>query len=705
MGKWTLYLLLITLLCGQVYAQSDVISEIILEVDTLEFSSERNGIEGESKSIYFIYDEENETALVTIKLEEVVDSIELLSSKDFEVIDSLIVFNQQAQFKVRFFELTNSQFLRFRFNISVGGVRMLEEVSLQPVYQSFVEFTETTYELFIGEVKRFALNTNNPDNLLPPQQWQREHVINHAFSNSSGEWFLEVLPTATERHSLSVRIPLKKPFLNKDGRLQYELPPIPLVFDVKESRLVFLQIDKDEVTPNDDKTEPILVQIQNHRLLRIGKTYRIENQEEIGGPLIAEIFTKSRLTNDRVLCELRPYAYHRRSDGYLYIKDGDVSRFITNIEISPKTQIQQIAIQRNGKDWQNSNVLYPGENVNIRLSGIGLHKANISFGGIRELGTDSLLRNENIALFNITVPASFERKTIEIFNWNTTTGKTLQIKEFERPREFDFIKLDLGTSEYNLQTLNRPIYFENTLTDLIVSFDRSKIDANGDFHGVQYVDMEVRVFNKAGSLLEIHKINDYGVCPNQSSPRAGFYTSGDCKLVDININTLLKKKTYDLEEWSRIEITVNHSKQRYASGTRQKTATIYLKRTYNFDIDVSFPAGLLILKSTDGNDQERQITNFSAGISVAMIAQFSFYQEGKIAKYKPYKVGAGFIAIDALNFSENSDNRDVALVAIGSLYPISSDRKLTFPLYTGFGYLLQESKFFFLIGPGIRVRF
>ena len=86
-----------------------------------------------------------------------------------------------------------------------------------------------------------------------------------------------------------------------------------------------------------------------------------------------------------------------------------------------------------------------------------------------------------------------------------------------------------------------------------------------------------------------------------------------------------------------------------------------------------------------------------------MIAQMSFYQPGRIAKYRPYKLGAGFIAIDAFNFTE-SNSRDVGLVVIGSLYPTSSDNKLTFPLYAGFGYLLSEQKPFFLIGPGIRVR-
>jgi len=45
------------------------------------------------------------------------------------------------------------------------------------------------------------------------------------------------------------------------------------------------------------------------------------------------------------------------------------------------------------------------------------------------------------------------------------------------------------------------------------------------------------------------------------------------------------------------------------------------------------------------------------------------------------------------------------LVILGSIYPISREKKLTFPLYAGFGYFLQEKIPFFMLGPGIQVRF
>ena len=87
---------------------------------------------------------------------------------------------------------------------------------------------------------------------------------------------------------------------------------------------------------------------------------------------------------------------------------------------------------------------------------------------------------------------------------------------------------------------------------------------------------------------------------------------------------------------------------------------------------------------------------------MAMIAQFSFYDPERIGKFKPYKVGAGFLALNAFNFNEGAD-RDVAIVVLGSLYPTRKDVKLTFPLYFGGGYFLGAKKLFVLVGPGIRI--
>jgi hypothetical protein len=208
--------------------------------------------------------------------------------------------------------------------------------------------------------------------------------------------------------------------------------------------------------------------------------------------------------------------------------------------------------------------------------------------------------------------------------------------------------------------------------------------------------------------LKIYQFDDLKVCPGESSPRSKYYDTNNCKGDDINLNNFLTNKTHSLDEWSKIEIEIGHDRDVYGGDAFKRRIQVYLKRTYSFDVDLSFPAGLLILDANQSGDEERFL-NFG-GPSFAMMAQFSFYQEGKIAKYKPYKLGAGFIAIDAFNFSQNigdgnTSSQNIGLVFMGSLHPTDPSKRFTFPLYAGFGYyILNDPRPFFLLGPGIRVR-
>jgi hypothetical protein len=116
-------------------------------------------------------------------------------------------------------------------------------------------------------------------------------------------------------------------------------------------------------------------------------------------------------------------------------------------------------------------------------------------------------------------------------------------------------------------------------------------------------------------------------------------------------------------------------------------------------VDVSVPAGLFVQNLGRG-EPLASLT----GISFAMIAQFSFYRRNEIQKLIPFKAGVGFLAQNAFNFNPEA-RRDLGIIAIASVYPIRGTNKVSFPLYGGFGYFLQENKFFALIGPGIRVSF
>lgn len=688
-------------LFGQTNFHESYLLDAKMFIDTTEYSWARNTIEQNGREhLAFGYKDENEVAEVYLFFDQdaPIEHIALVPSGDFNLQDSMLMFTDYARFKVRFNQLTNSNFLKFTFKVTrPDSTVSFVDLPLFPFSNTYVELYPGTEELYIGEEKIFELTTNNQDNIQADNRWTEGLPINYRITKEGSKLMIHLLPNALGEQMVSVPLKLKKP--NRvNGQFNYKLDPVRYTFNIRSGRLAFLQFDAQEVTPKEDKKEAIEVQIDNHRFLRLDRTYRIEDQEESGGPLIAELYTKARLNNDRVLCLLRPYAFHRKSEGYLYIKEGDEPRFVTNIDITPKTTIREIHIQREGKDWQQSTTVYPGESINVKLEGEGLHKANFSFPGASNLEYDSLVKNEDISLFSLKIPLNVNTNSIEIFNHSKSTGKSLRVSEYERPRPFDFIDLDFGDRQLQLDEIDKPVYYENTLTDLVFDFDRQKIDDNKDLYGKQYLTIKVKISNKKGNLIELYQFDEVVVCPGEGSPRFVHYDAKNCRSEDINLNNFISKKTSELDEWSRIELEIAHIKSKYGGEGFSRKVQIHLKRDYNFDIDVSFPAGLLILKSNSDN-----FANFG-GPSFAMIAQMSFYQPGRIAKYRPYKIGAGFIAIDAFNFSDNNDSRDVGLVVIGSLYPTSSDNKLTFPLYAGFGYLMVEKAPFFLIGPGIRVR-
>jgi hypothetical protein len=166
------------------------------------------------------------------------------------------------------------------------------------------------------------------------------------------------------------------------------------------------------------------------------------------------------------------------------------------------------------------------------------------------------------------------------------------------------------------------------------------------------------------------------------------------------LNDLLNNKTFNLEGYSQIFIKVKNNRSHYSTPGYTRTIKIILKRNVVLDLQVTFPAGLLIKRF----DQDG-IGSLS-GISIAAIAQLSFYDQLQIGKLKPYRVGAGFLAINAFNFSDNANVlRDVGVVAMGSFYPLNQSKRFSFPVHTGLGYLIKEGAWFFMFGPGIEIRF
>ncbi|HLF35985.1 MAG TPA: hypothetical protein VI583_17210 [Cyclobacteriaceae bacterium] len=676
-------------------------SNVELRVDTFVFASRKNlaTIGGETR-LYFKYQTEVQECDVRLYTSnpETFESLELLPSADFEVIDSILIFNDEyITFKVRFLSLSRSDFLSFKFSHIPPGRNdtVIYSIPLLPYTETNVELFTDDYQLFIGEEKIYELSSNHIENIQISNLWTGDGQIRYRLSRASGHLYLHLISTWPGMQQANIQIRTSRPFIDSLGQLNYELPPISRTFTVKESRLRFLNTDLDEIILDPNRREGYLIQLDNQPYFSLQETYRIEDQENPGGPLIAEIFTESFLSNGRILCRLRPYSLHSKSDGYLYIKDDDVARFILNFSIIPQTVISRISILREGSDWSPDRSVYPGEEINVRIEGQSLHVGQFAFEGLRIRGTDSLANNDNVAIFRLRIPITINLRNINILHDGQNTGYTLSVKEYQRPREYDYIGVGINEDKIILSESGSVIMAENVIQDVVISFDRDKIDSGGRLFGIQVLDISITIRGKNNELIELKNIENIQVCPGAySSPRAVFYNSKNCLTGNIELNRYLSKKTYDLEEWSRIIIEIRNRKEAHGGEGFTKNLDIIVKRSWRFDIDVSFPAGLLTLGGTSGG---------LTGISMAMIAQFSFYEPNRINRFKPFKIGIGFLALDAFNFSEKAVNRDMAMVILGSLYPTRRETKLTFPLYFGGGYKFTKQQFFFMIGPGIRV--
>ena len=689
---------------GQGTFEESPFVNMIFKIDTSVYTWEENAmmINGEMQ-LPFFYDSENEMAEVEMKLAEHADAaaIQLKFSNDYILVDSLLNINDHIRFKVKFKDLTSSNFLKFVFKDQMDSFKTkFYDLGLFPHTQTRLQMVSSNSEFFIGEEQIIDIAVSNIHNVKINNQWVNEDKANYLIRKYNDQLRVHFLPKKKGLYTWKVIIPLRKPEIVGEA-IVFESAPLIKRFDIKSGRIAFLNINQLEITPSEDNQKPNIIQIDNNVRLSLGKTYRIEDQEAPGGALIAELYTQSSLSNGKVLATLRTYAYHQKSKGYLYLKQNDKALFVTNFDITPRTKIESIYIQRPGKNWEKTQKIYPGEKINIRLEGQGLHKGKFTFEGTFQQQYDSLLRNENEIQFRIDVPLDILSNTVEIYNHSSSTGLKLNVNEYQKPKELDFVILDIDGNDYPVNTLDKPIYYEKTITDLVIKFDENRIDFSNKLFGKQFLEIDIKIKNKAGNIVELYEFEDIIVCPGTFSPRGDRYDKSDCTSNTINLNNFIKNKTSQLPEWAQIELDIKHKDNVYEAIRFNRKVAIVLKRANSYDIDVSFPAGLLVLKF----DEQSDFANFG-GVSLAMMAQMSFYQPGKFAEYRPYKIGAGFIFLNAFSFDENdSRGRDVGLVVLGSVYPISREKKLTFPLYAGFGYFLQEKIPFFMLGPGIQVRF
>jgi hypothetical protein len=696
-----------------------LLRSLSLTFDTVRFSlgEQMLTVAGEPRLYFYYHNDDQVAELRLVPARPGRRPPRLLPSPDFVLQDSLIA-GAGGEFRgmLHFRNLTGAPFVRLAFAPAVDSAgqpaRAQQIVSLLPLTRTTLDARLASPELFIGEEKVLEVSTNNVANVRVTNEWTKNQDIDYKLTREKNGLFLHLVPNVLGAHTVQVRALAERPHLDGAGRLTYQLPPLRLDFVVRASRLRFLTAERKDVTYDDaGRSQGSEFVLDDGHNFELHHTYRVEAQQEPGGALIAELYTRSYLSNDRVLFQLRVYNTHRQADGYLFIKDGDVAKYITNFDITPRPRIANISVLHRGGDWSNNTTVSPGETVDVRLEGESLLKGRYHFDGGNIIPSDSSTRSEKTIIYRVQVPLSSVRKRIGIFDGSSPTEFGLNVKEAQRPHPLNFVQVNYGDGPHSITQLNGPILYDKTISDVVFSFNNNAIDESGNLYGRQYLTMDVRTVDDKGNLIDQRSVDQVVICPGESSPRYAYYQGNDCQVGNFSINNLLGRKTYDLDAWYRIIITVRNDARQYGTKGYSQQIELVLRRHVNFDISVSFPAGLL----TKYADQP-SYTSFG-GISLATLAQLSFYAPDRINRLRPYRVGAGFVALNAFNLSNSTDvQRALGIVVIGSVTPVRTGARLSFPLYLGGGLLLGQSAQgqstqgqaarvlpFLLFGPGIGV--
>lgn len=524
---------------------SDV--EIRIDTNVFSWSQDFHAIANE-KRLAFYFERNEAVAEVRFypKNTQETKIKKVLPSLFYSVIDSVILINDEYySLKIRFNDLSTVDQLTITPVINrQGGDELNLRIPLSPYTNTYATVYPGDGDLFIGEEKSFEIVTNNADNLKFDTRWQKKENYEYRIHRRNDKLLFTIIPSRRGDLNIELSLDVISPIADSTGKMVYSLPTINLNFLVKGSRLSFLRFDEREIVWERDKPEGIEIQIDNHRMLEINKTYRLEASDEPGGALIAELFTLRRLSNDRVLCMFRPYNYHRSRDSYLFIKEGDEPKFITNINIVPESKITKVSILRKGGSWVSDTEVYPGETVEVRLEGESLLRGNFIFKGLKDVSSDTIIRSDNVVNYELKVPIDIRQKSINIYNGDRKTGKSLDIIEYQRPRLFDYIVIDHGGSPKVVQDITQPILHNGTIGDVNIQFDALYIDESDYLYGKQYIEVEIRIKNQNNIVEERYTVDNIVVCPGETSPRFFAYNGddSDCNNGSIAINDYISKK-------------------------------------------------------------------------------------------------------------------------------------------------------------------
>lgn len=677
----------------------------VLTVDTQRYEYGNRKFQGNNYVFFEFVNREEDIEIRLFPVDSVpFGHIELRYSEDFKVIDDPVwLDDSHYRVKLRFKDLFASRSISLIWHIKEGeGDRGKNvEMRLFPYAKPVIGDYSRNVELFRGEERSVTIETKHGENFEVTEEWVEKDLFDYKIIREEGQ--LQLLFRASQRGEMKFTLPLKTvmPFVSEDDELSNDGPEVEIDVTVKPGRLFFLNPDRETVFMEKMGRGKEEMQFDHHSGLKIGTTYRVEDRQESAGRLMAEITPKSVLGNNKVLCEVITYAFHRKTDSYLFLKRNGKTEYMTNFNIVNKPEVDEVELLRRGGDWTDNLTAYPGEEFELRIRGSGLSLTSFSFHPC-EFERDTSRMSDRVVFYKVKVPLDIDRQKVSVFMNEDITQYELRVSEYERPAPLDFVKVNYGEGikKVTSEQFDKAVFYSESIKDVTLIFDVDSIDREDKLFGKQYLEIEARIINSKNELVDIQTIDDIVVCPGESSPRNEFYELDECSGNTINLNEYLLRKTYNMDDFSQVVITIKHRESKYKEIPRKRKVSVFAERNSVIDLQVSFPAGLLVKSFSESG-----IGNLT-GISLSVLAQLSFYDDKRIGEKKPFKIGAGFIAFNTFNFSNDPDiDRDIGLVIMGSVEPVRTKRSFSFPIYTGFGYKLSADDFFFIFGPGIQIQF
>jgi outer membrane protein W len=690
-----------SLLYAQDLLNTSWLKSLSLMQDTLRYDFHTSKVKYHNNDCFYIPFTNNNEFDINISLANDSIRIQSVSTSEVYFVDSLFkIQNNQWLGKIRITPNAN-QLARWYFKLEERGVITTKEIIFYCAPVFTLKMPNTIVEGFEGEYLIVDLIYSEGKNIKLKEEWTfLNKDIEYKFVKVSNEIKLKIKANSQGVKNVTLPVELQYPILyNNQLNTQLE-QPLSFVFVVKPSRLSFLNFNKKDHFLDLNTTLADEMQLDFNARMQLNVIYRIEDKAEAGGKLIAEMMPIYHIsTTDKTVVKIRFYSLHKTGEGYLYIKDDKGPKFITNFNVYAKPSVTEVSLLRDGEDWSKSLFVYPGETIELRIEGSGLLKSQFGFENcIATLDTSRL--SDDKVFYTVQIPRNIGIKKIPILLNGKKVSDELFVKEYQRPRDFDFINVRFQQVEKSITDpyFNTYVYYKGVLQDLVLDFDENKIDDEG-LYGKQYIQIEVKITSRLNRLVEIQHLPVLTICPGEASVRYLHYENTECFQYPLSINNYLNYHTHELDGWEKIEVTVKHVDARYTKIGYERKITFIRQQWSEIEMQAAFPTGLLVKTFETGN-----VGKFT-GISTTVMAQVRFYDKNRLGRIKPYSVGLGFIALDAFNLSKDNSVQDLGIISMGTLYPTNRDSRLSFPLYLGVGYLLQKGKFFALFGPGIQYNF